>query len=142
MKNTVPSRTLRDWGFTGATPPIATGEGGAGGMRPRKRSSSGDHSIALSRRQTSRGCERGETPDQGKRKLKAVADKKLGVSPHRSPRRRRGRMARPAAHRAQEPDKGNADVGRELHGEPRERQQDRKATTAGQNSATKQIKRR
>jgi hypothetical protein len=27
-------------------------------------------------------------------------------------------MARPAAHRAQEPDKGNAPVGREKHGQP------------------------
>lgn len=101
-----------------------------------------DHSIALSRGQTLAGCSQGETPDQGYRRLKAPADKKGGVSPYRSPRRRRGRMARPAAHWAQEPDKGNADVGREQHGEPKERQRDHKATTARQNAATKQIKRR
>lgn len=63
--------------------------------------------------QTLRRMEQGETLAGTQRKLSAVAEKKGGFSPYRSPRRRRGRMARPAAHRAQEAEKANADVGRE-----------------------------
>lgn len=142
MKNTAPSRALRDRGSPGAAPPIAPGEGGAGGTRPRKMSTSGGHSTRGAGWQTSRGCERGETPCTPGRRLQAVAEKKRGRSPLPLSPRNEGAMARPAAHRAQEPDKGNADVGRERQGGPKERQRDQKATTAGQNSATKQIKRR
>ena len=37
MKNTAPPRALRGQGFTGAAPPTATKEGGAGGMSPRQK---------------------------------------------------------------------------------------------------------
>ena len=39
MKNTAPPRALRGQGFTGAAPPTALGEGGAGGMSPRQKDS-------------------------------------------------------------------------------------------------------
>lgn len=142
MKNTAPPRALRGRGFTGAGPPTAPGEGGAGGKSPRKRSSSGGHSTRGAGWQTEPGCGRGETPCTPGRRLKAGADKKRGRSPQPLSPRNEGAMAGPAAHRAQEPDKGNADAGREQQRGPKERQQDHKATTAGNNTATKQIKRR
>lgn len=37
MKNTAPPRAFRGQGFTGAAPPTATKEGGAGGMSPRQK---------------------------------------------------------------------------------------------------------
>lgn len=142
MKNAAPPLALSGQGFTGAAPPTAQGEGGAGGMSPRKMSTSGWHSTRGAGWQTSRGCERGETPCTPGRRLQAVAEKKCGRSPLPLSPRNEGVMARPAAHRAQEPDKGNADSGRERQGEPKERRRDRKATTAGKNTATKQMKRR
>lgn len=49
-------------------------------------------------------------------------------------------MARPAAHRAQEPDKGNADVGRAQHGQP-EHAQPTKNDARCATTALKDIKR-
>lgn len=51
-------------------------------------------------------------------------------------------MARPAAHRAQEPDKGNADVGREQPEQPQERRWNLKTMTANANTAAGVMTRR
>ena len=51
-------------------------------------------------------------------------------------------MARPAAHWAQEPDKGNADVGREQPEQPQQRRWNPKTMTANANTAARVIQRR
>ena len=68
--------------------------------------------------------------------------KKKGASaPTALPRAKRvGAMARPAAHRAQEPDKGNADVGREQPQQPQQRRWNPKATMMRHRAACKVLK--
>ena len=94
MKNTAPPRAFRGRGLYGGSAPdrgVSNIEGGAGGMSPRKMSRSVGHSGSGPRWQTSRGCERGETPGDTTRKHHAPADKKGGRSPlPLSPDRREG----------------------------------------------------
>lgn len=88
MKNTVPSRALRERGFTGAEPPTALSviiEGGVGGTRPRKRSASGEHSAGGSHGANYGGLPPWGNPCEHPPQACALADKKGGgVVPHHS----------------------------------------------------------